>query len=237
MKSLAHTIDSATQMRAEALTFQAGQDAGQISASPGQIWDRAGQKAPTKSMGGVLPLGIVLGVVPVALVTIYAIDSTPCQNGPCWPHLTIGQVLVLTMLILSAFIKFLIYLSGAVSKFAVPVPQEDRNDTEMQTSGQELGKVTPDSEGQTKMIIANSKESPNKSSKPTLDETCTLLIRLGSILLLFFICDKTTLLKHLLEHPETKNTAIIVNDMAEVAAAAAATRSCSLALTHHRRAG
>ena len=32
----------------------------------------------------------------------------------------------------------------------------------------------------------------------------------------FLGAGKTTLLKHLLEHPETKNTAIIVNDMAEV---------------------
>jgi hypothetical protein len=34
----------------------------------------------------------------------------------------------------------------------------------------------------------------------------------------FLGAGKTTLLKHLLEHPETKNTAIIVNDMAEVMA-------------------
>jgi G3E family GTPase len=34
----------------------------------------------------------------------------------------------------------------------------------------------------------------------------------------FLGAGKTTLLKHLLEHPETKNTAIIVNDMAEVTA-------------------
>jgi ABC-type transport system involved in cytochrome bd biosynthesis fused ATPase/permease subunit len=32
----------------------------------------------------------------------------------------------------------------------------------------------------------------------------------------FLGAGKTTLLKHLLEHPSTKNTAIIVNDMAEV---------------------
>ncbi len=36
----------------------------------------------------------------------------------------------------------------------------------------------------------------------------------------FLGAGKTTLLKHLLEHPETKNTAIIVNDMAEASVAA-----------------
>ena len=40
----------------------------------------------------------------------------------------------------------------------------------------------------------------------------------------FLGAGKTTLLKHLLEHPETKNTAIIVNDMAEASTAA---RPCS----------
>ena len=37
----------------------------------------------------------------------------------------------------------------------------------------------------------------------------------------FLGAGKTTLLKHLLEHPETKNTAIIVNDMAEASIAEA----------------
>ena len=42
----------------------------------------------------------------------------------------------------------------------------------------------------------------------------------------FLGAGKTTLLKYLLEHPETKNTAIIVNDMAEVSHAARRAR-CS----------
>ncbi len=44
----------------------------------------------------------------------------------------------------------------------------------------------------------------------------------------FLGAGKTTLLKYLLEHPETKNTAIIVNDMAEVSA-----RSAFAALHRH----
>jgi hypothetical protein len=44
----------------------------------------------------------------------------------------------------------------------------------------------------------------------------------------FLGAGKTTLLKHLLEHPETKNTAIIVNDMAEVITPARSTRHFSI---------
>ncbi len=52
----------------------------------------------------------------------------------------------------------------------------------------------------------------------------------------FLGAGKTTLLKYLLEHPETKNTAIIVNDMAEVSTLSAQpciAHACSLRTPFH----
>eukprot|EP00291_Cryptomonas_curvata_P009881 CAMPEP_0172186758 /NCGR_PEP_ID=MMETSP1050-20130122/20938_1 /TAXON_ID=233186 /ORGANISM="Cryptomonas curvata, Strain CCAP979/52" /LENGTH=301 /DNA_ID=CAMNT_0012860961 /DNA_START=69 /DNA_END=970 /DNA_ORIENTATION=- len=100
-----------------------------------------------------------------------------------------GQLLVLTMLLMAAFIRLLQIISALVVKFLVPAGIVDGAETEMlvkiQDPTEEIQAVAP-------------KIAPSK--KPSLEETCSLLIRLGSILVLFFICDKTTLLAHVDKH-------------------------------------
>ena len=112
------------------------------------------------------------------------------------------------MLLLAACIKLLQFLSGTVVKFVVPARHVDRGETELLVTGHDPIKNSPEPDGETKINVAQPKEAQSHSahgsskSKPTLEETCTLLLRLGSILVFFFICDKTTLLKHVDKHYE-----------------------------------
>ena len=129
--------------------------------------------------------GIVIGVLPLALISIYAIEATPCQGGTCWPRLTIGQVLVLTMLLLSALIRFLQFLSEKVVKYVVPAESGGGNESELLIAGQETIKDLPEVDGSAK--IPNT--AAGIKAKSGLLSTCDLLVRLGSIMLLFFICD------------------------------------------------
>ena len=109
------------------------------------------------------------------------------------------------MLLLSAAIKFLQFLSSFVARFIAPTSSVALGETELlihgqEATGQEATKEIPESDGATKIHVAPSKEHGaahgQSKSKPTLEETCTLLVRLGSILVLFYICDKTTLFRH-----------------------------------------
>ena len=147
-------------------------------------------------MDVVAPLGIALTVIAGASLVIFAIEHIPCHNGPCWFRLTVGQLLVLSMLLMSIFIRLLQLLCALVVKQAIQTGAGHGTESEMLV--REQGS-THEAAGPAKASTSTSQQK-ELAKNPSLEETCTLLIRLGSILVLFFICDKTTLLAHVDKH-------------------------------------
>ena len=140
-------------------------------------------------------LAHVLAISTIAVLMKYfamALDELPCPQGQCWKTLNIPQLTILTIFISAAGIRFYqnLHLYTIKSLLFIFGGNNRTIDVSSNTTDERNAPAS-----------SNGPSGPGKASKTasdvssgTLSESLDLVCRLGGILILFYVCDKTTLI-------------------------------------------